>query len=133
MAPSKAPKTPHSSSPRSSASRRRRSPVAPTAADGTLTPRNEGIFVNRILTAAREKGWLAYHTHDSRGSAAGFPDLVLVRPPRVVFAECKTDDTVRSKTTTAQDTWLAALAACPAIEQYLWRYQDWSKILEVLK
>ena len=132
MAPSKAPKTQRSSSPRSTASRRPRSSVAPRASDGTLQPRTEGIFVNRILTTAREKGWLAYHTHDSRGSAAGFPDIVLVRPPAVIFAECKTNDTVRSKTTTAQDTWLAALAECPGVERYLWRYDDWPAIKERL-
>lgn len=132
MSVSKQPGEPPSSS-RRSAPKRRASSVAPRAADGSLQPRTEGIFVNRILTTAREKGWLAYHTHDSRGSAAGFPDIVMVRPPRVVFAECKTDDTARSKTTEAQDTWLAALGACPAVERYLWRYKDWQQILEVLK
>ena len=111
---------------------RRKPSVAPRAEDGTLQPRNEGIFVNRIASAARERGWLAYHTHDSRGSSAGFPDLVLCRAGRVVFAECKTADTVRSKTTTAQDTWLAALGQCKQVEVFLWRYQDWRQILEVL-
>lgn len=132
MPASKQPKKQPSSSGPRPAVRRRRPIVAPTAADGTLTPRNEGIFVNRILTAARERGWLAYHTHDSRGSSAGFPDIVLVRPPHIIFAECKTDDTVRSKTSVAQVTWLAALRQCPGASTYLWRYSDSDSIKEIL-
>ena len=42
-----------------------------------------------VVLEARARGWRVYHTHDSRRSAAGFPDLVLVRPPRVVFAEAE--------------------------------------------
>jgi VRR-NUC domain-containing protein len=40
---------------------------------------------------ARLCGFPVYHTHDSRHSAPGFPDLVLARPPVIRFVELKTD------------------------------------------
>ena len=39
----------------------------------------EKKFQAAVLQIANMYGWLAYHTHDSRRSAPGFPDLVLVR------------------------------------------------------
>ena len=43
---------------------------------------SENTFLSRILREASRYGWLFYHTRDSRGSAKGFPDLVLVKPAR---------------------------------------------------
>src|SRR5688572_19177552 len=39
----------------------------------------ERAFQAQVVKYARLMGWTAYHTHDSRRSQAGFPDLVLVR------------------------------------------------------
>ena len=81
-----------------------------------------------IRDAAKKLGWGFYHTWTSLHSAKGFPDLVLVRaghaqcPGRVIFAELKTDI---GKTSPEQDEWLAALAACPGVEVYLFRPADW--------
>ena len=36
-------------------------------------------------------GWRRYHTYRSKHSPAGFPDEVLLRPPRLVFAELKSE------------------------------------------
>jgi hypothetical protein len=36
-------------------------------------------------------GWRRYHTWLAKHSPAGFPDEVLVRPPRLVFAELKAE------------------------------------------
>lgn len=58
---------------------------------------------------------LMYHTRDSRGSYAGWPDLVFVRNPQdgcpsppPLFRELKRQG---GKTTAAQDAWLGALQA----------------------
>ncbi|HSX21338.1 MAG TPA: VRR-NUC domain-containing protein [Gaiellaceae bacterium] len=79
---------------------------------------SERELQDAILNVTRLRGgWLAYHTHDSRHSASGFPDLVLARRGMLVFAELK-DAT--SKPTLAQRDWLDALAAAHQ-HVYLWR------------
>jgi hypothetical protein len=76
----------------------------------------------------------AYHTHDSRRSQAGFPDLVLVRPPRLIFAELKT---AKGRVSPAQGEWLEDLGHVaskvgPRIEVAVWRPDDLQRIAEVL-
>ena len=44
-----------------------------------------------VIAAARELGFLAYATYRSTHSEPGFPDAVLIRPPRVLFIEFKTE------------------------------------------
>lgn len=56
-----------------------------------------------VLDLARLLGWRAYHTFDSRHSAAGFPDLVLIKPPRLLFVELKSD---KGKLSSAQVEWI---------------------------
>lgn len=66
----------------------------------------EDPFSAQVRGLADFYGWLGYHTHDSRRSAAGFPDWVFVRGPELLFAELKTD---RGRTSPAQRKWLEAL------------------------
>jgi hypothetical protein len=63
-------------------------------------------------------------------SERGWPDLALVRPPRLVLAELKTD---KGMTTPAQDEWLALLGACHGIEVYQWRPADFNDVVELLR
>jgi hypothetical protein len=76
------------------------------------------------------RGWLVHHAGDSRRSDAGLPDLILVRPPRVVFAELKTE---RGRLRPEQKLWIDALGACPGIEAYLWRPSDSDAIVSALR
>lgn len=89
----------------------------------------EKDFQQNVIDLARLAGWLHYHTFDSRRSAPGFPDLVLARGRRVIFAELKSE---RGTLTPEQERWLEALRAAQGIETYVWRPGDWEEITEVL-
>lgn len=94
-----------------------------------IPPESEKHFQAAVIRVAQALHWRSYHTHDSRRSAAGFPDLVMVRDDRLVFAELKS---ARGRFTFAQRTWLAALRAVPCIEVYQWTPANWSEITTVL-
>lgn len=83
-----------------------------------------------VTTLARLHGWLAYHTHDSRRSEAGFPDLTLVRDGRIIFAELKSE---KGRITPAQQKWLDWLGRSSAVDVYVWRPSDLDTIDEVLR
>jgi hypothetical protein len=90
----------------------------------------EKAFMQQVRELARLFGWLEFHPHDSRRSTPGYPDLFMVRPPRVLFAELKSDT---GRVTPAQRAWLGALEQCPGVEVYLWRPGDWDAIVERLQ
>jgi hypothetical protein len=65
----------------------------------------EKEWQSTVVTLAKQLGWLTYHTHDSRRSAHGFPDLVCVRD-RVVYLELKRENRKTSKLTDDQKVWI---------------------------
>lgn len=89
---------------------------------------SEKAFQAQVVALARLLGWTCYHTHDSRRSTAGFPDLVLVRE-RVVFVELKSES---GRPTAEQSRWLDLLRQAGA-QAYLWRPADWPEIEEILR
>jgi hypothetical protein len=89
----------------------------------------ERSFQRQVIAYAEIRGWRWYHVPDSRRSTAGFPDLVLVRRPRVVWAELKSQ---RGKATEDQRDWLDDLRASGQ-HVYLWRPSDWPEIEKVLR
>ena len=104
----------------------------------------EAEFQTAVVELAELCGWLLYHFHDSRrevrrregtrlfiGDAAtsGFPDLVLVRPPEVLFAELKSE---KGRMTAKQEKWREALSQCTGVRYYLWRPSDWGEIERVM-
>lgn len=89
----------------------------------------EAEFQRQILQAAKTFGWLRYHTRYSIGSVLGYPDLTLVKPPRVIFAELKKQT---GKTSPEQDVWLGCLRDCPGVECYLWRPSDMEDAVAIL-
>lgn len=91
----------------------------------------ESQWASVVNDTARLGGWRRYHTYLSKRSPRGFPDLVLVRDGRLIFAELKTEAKT-SKATQEQDEWLAALRDVAGVEVYLWRPSDWSDVVEVL-
>lgn len=67
------------------------------------------------------KGVLYYHTRDSRGSVAGFPDLVILASRGIVLVELKSET---GKLSRAQKAWLdASLATTTPFR--IWRPADW--------
>lgn len=88
----------------------------------------EKQFMAQVIQFAKLRGWLVYHTHNSQRSEPGFPDLVMVRGSRIIFAELKRDG---AQLTTAQEKWLTALEATPA-EEWAWWPDDWPAIERTL-
>jgi len=90
----------------------------------------EAQFMAQVRQLARVCHWQCYHTNRSDRSDPGFPDLVMVRGNRLIFAELKT---AKGKLSLPQKEWLASLKRVPDIEVYLWRPDDWDPIVEVLR
>ena len=77
----------------------------------------ESDWQQHVYDYARRHRWLAYHTWDSRRSAAGFPDLVLVRAPHLVFAELKAHG---KQLRPAQQSWYDQLSGVTCVETRTW-------------
>lgn len=79
---------------------------------------------DQILDMAKSLGWLAYHTHDSRRSQKGFPDLTLVheKQRRLLFWELKSQ---KGRATPEQKVWMATLTAAGHVATII-RPSDWA-------
>lgn len=91
-------------------------------------PLTEEAFQQRILDYCRLRGLLAYHTHDSRRSVAGFPDLVIVGGDRILYRELKTNG---GKLSADQEKWLVRLKAAGG-DASVWRPHQWDLIVSIL-
>ena len=88
----------------------------------TMTERQ---FQSAVLQLARWARWMVFHAYNSRRSNPGFPDLVLVRGERCIFAELKTDT---GRVSAAQEEWITALDAVPGIDAVIWRPRHWASL-----
>lgn len=88
----------------------------------------EAQWLKQVRQLAELLGWTFYHPWLSRFSPRGFPDIVLCRPPRLLFAELKTDT---GRLTPDQERWIELLRACRQ-EVYVWRPSDWDEMVAVL-
>jgi hypothetical protein len=82
-------------------------------------------FLAAVVALAKLHGWMAFHPFWSVRSTPGYPDLTLVKPPRLILAELKS---ARGQLTPAQAHWLALLRQVPGIEVYEWRPCQWDEI-----
>jgi len=93
----------------------------------------EDELLTAILGAARFGGWRVHH--DRRSDKAlqqgdrGFPDLVMAKAGRVIFAELKAD---KGQLTTDQVAWHLALRD-PRVESYIWRPSDEDDVIRMLR
>jgi len=90
---------------------------------------SEASWERQVKKLAKIGGWLYYHTHRSQFSPAGFPDCVIVKPPRIIFAELKKEG---GQPTPEQTEWLELLSQCPGVEVYLWLPSDYEEVKGVL-
>lgn len=84
---------------------------------------SERQLQDQIIELAKRMGFIVYHTHDSRRSESGFPDLVLVHPKqrRVMWRELKSET---GTTTPEQKVWISTLSLVGA-DVDVWRPRDW--------
>jgi len=90
---------------------------------------SESDFQVSVVALAAWQGWRVYHTHDSRHSPSGYPDLTLVREERLIFAELKRED---EDATPEQQEWLDDLEATGQAETYLWKPSSWDSLMVTL-
>jgi hypothetical protein len=129
---------------------------------GKLT---EAAWQEQVVGAARVYGWRTFHAPDGGHAPTraggrrvasgqipegrGFPDLVLVRAPRIVVAELKAEN---GRMGPGQAEWLEAFAGvgsaiagavaaalsvsdlgdAPSLEAFVWRPADWPEVQAVL-
>lgn len=104
----------------------------------------EPEFQSAVIDYAQLMGWRVAHFRAARtergwrtpvaADGAGFPDLVLVRGGRLIFAELKAR---RGALRSGQLEWIEALGevarSAGRVSMYIWRPDDWPAIEEVLK
>jgi len=94
-------------------------------------PMNEGDFMESVISAALALGWQVYHTHDSRRSRDGFPDLVMIRGESMLVFELK-GDRKGAVPTPAQLGWIAAFKGVRYIEADVKYPRDRAEIDDLL-
>jgi hypothetical protein len=103
-------------------------------------PTAREILLQQVLDLAEWCGWRCYHQRPARTlhggwktalmGSPGFPDLTMVRPPRLIMAEIKSPG---DKPTADQQAWLDELVGVPGIEAYCWWPKDWDQIVTILQ
>lgn len=100
----------------------------------------EKLWQGQVEQIAELHGWRVYHAPDNRPVRAasgrtyvqkvnaGFPDLVLVKPPRLLMIELKT---TTGRVSPEQKEWLRDLDQS-GVEVAVWRPADLNQILRIL-
>jgi hypothetical protein len=110
--------------------------VALTTVNSTKQPAHsasgitERQWLRQLTDVAKTLGWRPYHTQFSKWSEAGWPDLALCKPPRLLLVELKSE---HGDVTPAEHEWLTMLEQCPGIDVYLWRPSDIDLAVKVLR
>ena len=89
---------------------------------------SERDFQAAIIHTAVQAGWRIHHTWDSTRARRGFPDLVLARSDRLMFAELKS---AKGRVRPEQQEWMEALWTAGQ-EAYIFRPKDWDEIVSIL-
>jgi hypothetical protein len=94
----------------------------------TLT---EAAFQQQVMSAARFYGWHVFHHPDSRRTAAGWPDLAMVKPlaHRLILAELKSET---GRVRPEQTTIVTALDGA-TVTAGIYRPSDFQALVNLLK
>lgn len=100
---------------------------------------SEGDFLGQVIDLAHVYGWKVAHFRPAQtkygwrtpvqADGKGFPDLVMLKPPRLVFAELKSE---KGKLSPEQEGWLSLLKGIKGIEVYCWKPKDFESIVDIL-
>lgn len=113
--------------------------VGPRLTAPVLPALSEKDWQRRVIDLAKLLGFRIYHHRPARvgnrvvtalEGDAGLPDLLLCKPPRLIFAELKVG---RNKPSDNQEEWLRQLGACRGVEAYVWTPPDWDEVVEILR
>jgi hypothetical protein len=91
---------------------------------------SEAVWLQHVRMLAASLGWRTYHTRDSRGSEAGFPDLALLRVPVLWLPELKTE---RGRVRAEQQVWVDELELVTEVRSGIWRPSMRFEIEQVLR
>lgn len=102
---------------------------------------SESAFQKQVIDLAHQFGWTVAHFRAAlsqkgrwltplQGDAKGFPDLVLLKPPSLIFAELKAERGVLSD---EQAAWISRLAQVPGVKAVIWKPRDWDDIVTELR
>jgi len=90
----------------------------------------EKDFNHTVKSMAEGFGWRVFSTWNSQNSPAGEPDLRMIRWPRMLWVELKTE---KGKVSAAQEKVLSELMEFRQIEVYVWRPRDRDGIERILR
>lgn len=91
---------------------------------------SEAEFQAAVISMAEACGWVVWWTPNSIGTNRGEPDLRMVRPPKFLMVELKTEI---GRVLPAQKAAAELLQECPGVSYHCWRPRDWATIRKALR
>ncbi len=112
--------------------------VSDTPKPARIITHPEADLQKMIIDLAHVRGWLVHAERPAWTAKgyrtaiqgdAGFPDLVMVREKRTVYAELKSE---QGRLSEEQAAWIAALQQAKN-EVFVWHPSDWDEIVSILQ
>lgn len=101
--------------------------------------KDETAFRKKLKALFDAFGWRTSHTYRARSpkgawltpADVGFPDLVCLRPPSLVFLECKSVGA--RKQDADQLIWIGGLQGCPGVGAWTVNPADWPELVKLAR